>query len=144
MSGPHSRRHAATCAACALSSALTAHAQIGTPAASQASAPLPFRRDDVSDPGFPVAGAVLLLALIGVAAGVWWLRHRRSGAWLQRLVAPAAVEVRVVSSVRLDVNTRLHVVEWKRRQLLVAVQGTGAPVVLDCEEAVSVPVEPMS
>ncbi|KQV92864.1 flagellar biosynthetic protein FliO [Rhizobacter sp. Root1221] len=124
-----------------LAPALAGAAEGVVPVVPQASSPLPFRTE-ATDPGFPVAGAVLLLVLVAVAAGAWWFRHRRSGPWLQRLVTPAPAEVRVVSSVRLDVNTRLHVVEWKRRQLLVAVQGAGAPVVLDRDDAPAAPVEP--
>jgi len=141
MNGPRSLR-AAACAGGVLLPAWMARAESGTPVVPQASAPLQFRRDDVADPGFPIAGTVLMLALIAVGAGAWWVRHRRGGAWLQRLVTPAPTEVRVVSSVRLDVNTRLHVIEWQRRQLLVAVQGTAAPVVLDREETAAAPVEP--
>lgn len=97
-------------------------------ATTQPSAPLPFRRD-TNDTGFPVAGAVLLLVLAAATALAWWWRHRRAGAPLPRLGAPAGA-LRVTASARLDVHTRLHVVEWQGRQLLLAVNGATAPVVL--------------
>ncbi len=95
----------------------------------QSSAPLPFRRDS-DDTGFPVAGAVLLLVLAAATALAWWQRHRRAGAPFPPLGAPAGA-LRVTASARLDVHTRLHVVEWQGRQLLLAVHGATAPVVLD-------------
>jgi hypothetical protein len=98
-------------------------------AATQASAPLPFRRD-TDDTGFPVAGAVLLLVLAGATVLTWWRRHRQGGGTFPPLGAPAGAP-RVTASARLDAHTRLHVVEWHGRQLLLAVNGAAAPVVLD-------------
>lgn len=98
-------------------------------ATTQASAPLPLRRD-TDDTGFPVAGAVLLLVLAAVTVLTWWRRHHRAGGPFPPLGAPADA-LRVTASTRLDVHTRLHVVEWQGRQLLLAVNGAAAPVVLD-------------
>ncbi|SEK92848.1 Flagellar biosynthesis protein, FliO [Roseateles sp. YR242] len=103
-----------------------------------ASSPLPFRRD-TSENGFPVAGAIFLLVLILATLAAWWHRHRQGGglvgACLFRVASGATARqqdgLRVTSSVRLDVNTRLHVVEWNDRQLLLAVSGNAAPVVID-------------
>ena len=108
-------------------------------AGTASSPPLVFRRDD--DVGFPVAGAVLLFALMaGALALVWYDRRRKSspgGGW-SRLLAPrlgqdsnAGADARLLSTTRIDAGTRLHVIEWQGRQLLVAVQGQAAPVVLD-------------
>ncbi len=119
--------------------ALSAHAQAVVPlaAASQASSPLMFRREPEA-PAFPTAGLVFMLFLMGIAAFGWWLRKRRGGAaagarpWVfGGLASNKSPDLKLVSSLRLDAGTRLHVVEWKNRQVLLAVQGTHAPVVLD-------------
>lgn len=105
------------------------HAQ-ATSASTTQPAPLPFRQDS-QDPGFPTAGAVLLVLLIVAAALAWWLRHRRGGMALPRLAVQSSAQLHVSASVRLDLRTRLHVVEWQGRQLLLAVGDTGTPTVVD-------------
>lgn len=112
----------------ATASAVEAHAAAEA-ATTQPSAPLPLRRD-TDDTGFPLAGAALLLVLSAATALAWWRRHRQAGAPFPPLGAPAGA-LRVTASARLDVHTRLHVVEWHGRQLLLAVHGAAAPVVLD-------------
>jgi hypothetical protein len=101
-----------------------------------ASAPaLPFRRDG-DDLSFPLGGALLLLALLAVAVWAWTVGRRR-GASAPRLAFPfqrpagAAEEpVRIVGGARLDVGGRVHVVEWRGQQVLVAINGASPPVVL--------------
>jgi hypothetical protein len=105
---------------------------------------LPFRRDD--SPLFPVSGAVLLFGLIAVAAWlVWWDRRRGRGAgagfprWLRSGSAgsDSGHAVQLLSTTRLDATTRVHVLAWQGRQLLVAVQAGQPPVVLDRQPAQS-------
>lgn len=100
---------------------------------------LPFRRD-AEDLGFPVGGALLLIGLMVMALWLVWQGKRRAASsqggrgWISLFGAVpshSAQEVRVVASTRLDVSTRIHVVEWRGRQLLVAVNGSAPPVVLD-------------
>ncbi len=100
--------------------------------------PLPLRRDN-ADNGFPVAGTVFMLVLIAVMLASWWLRQRQGVPLLERLrprgsTTPAVGDtdmLRVGVSVRLDLHTRLHEVEWRGRRMLVAVSGQMPPVVLD-------------
>jgi hypothetical protein len=107
---------------------------------------LPFRRDD--GPLFPVSGAVLLFGLMAVAAWlVWWDRRRGRGAgggfprW--RRSGGAGSEggqaVQLLSTTRIDATTRVHVLAWQGRQLLVAVQAGQPPVVLDRQPAEPTP-----
>lgn len=100
---------------------------------------LPFRRD-AEDLGFPVGGAMLLIGLMIMALWLVWQGKRRGvssqggRSWASLfgvMPSPSAQEVRVVASTRLDASTRIHVVEWHGRQLLVAVNGSAPPVVLD-------------
>jgi len=107
----------------------------------QSAPALPLRRDD--DLGFPVAGVVLLCVLLLVALWAWRSRLRASAPtwrgsalpWLSRAIGPAAGQpVRVTGSVRLDAGARMHVVQWHDRELLVAINGAAAPVVLDRRE----------
>lgn len=96
--------------------------------------PLPLRRD-ADEPGFPVAGAVFLL-LVLTSAAAWWHRRRQGGLALPGLPGMSARSIaicdpRATASLRLDVHTRLHVVEWEGRKLLLAVGGAAAPVVID-------------
>lgn len=105
---------------------------------SMASAPLAFRHDDAT--GFPIGGALLLALLVLFALLSWWLRRSSARpAWLTALgrdAAEAAESVQVRTSRRLDAQTRLFVVRWKGRDLLVATGGASGPVVLDrCEAA---------
>lgn len=117
-----------------------------TPATTAASSPiapaLPFRRDD--EPVFPVGGALLLFGLLAAALWiVWWDRRRgsakRNGAgagWAslfegRAISTTTAQEVKLLSTTRLDGTTRIHVLAWQGRQLLVAVQSGQQPVVLD-------------
>lgn len=100
---------------------------------------LPFRRDG-DDAPFPLAGAILLLALIAVAAWAWTIGRRSprtgpaflSGKWpfLGHSPSASGEQIRVVGSARLDLGGRVHVVEWRGQQVLVAVNGASAPVVL--------------
>jgi hypothetical protein len=84
-----------------------------------------------------------LLVLLAMAAWVWWLRHREGGAsrkamtWRWGKVAmPTDMDsIHLVASARLDINTRLHVVEWRGGQLLLGVGASSPPVVLDRSEA---------
>ena len=97
--------------------------------------PLPLRRD-ADEPGFPVAGAVFLLLLVLTSAAAWWHRRRQGGLALPGLPGMSARSIaicdpRATASLRLDVHTRLHVVEWEGRKLLLAVGGAAAPVVID-------------
>ncbi len=120
-----------------------------TAASSPVAPPLTFRHDETG-PVFPVGGAVLLLALLGVAAWTWWAtRRRRSGAAGRFGLATWALasgpaggngSIRVVESARLDGVTRLHVVEWRQRRYLLATSGTSAPQVLDRDDSVEPPV----
>ena len=109
-------------------------------AASQVPAAIPFRRDAQEVP-FPFAGATLLLVLLALAVWAWWAGQRGGAKWT-RLgsfkwggVAAASPsdsdEIRVIASTRLDMNTRLHSVEWQGGRLLVAVNTASPPVVLD-------------
>ncbi len=110
------------------------------PAASTAVAPtLPFGVRDAA-PAFPWAGALLLLLLLGIAAWAWLTAARRGqlprGSWLARATGALgsastdASAPMLRSSVRLDASARLHVVEWHGRQVLLAINGATAPVVL--------------
>lgn len=106
-----------------------------------ASAPLAFRQDAPAE--FPLGGAILLALLGAVALLAWWLR-RSSGApaWLARIgraERDLAETVQIRSSLRLDAQTRLFVVRWRGRDLLVAAGGPSAPVVLDRADAAAPP-----
>lgn len=116
------------------------------PLAGASSAALVFRRDE---PGtvFPMAGAVLLLALIAVAAWAWFVARRRGvsdggRAWVGGAMrgfggsrtGASGGGVRIVGRARADAQTRLLVVEWQRRRYLLAVTGVSTPVVIDREE----------
>lgn len=97
-----------------------------------ASSPLPLRRD-ADAPAFPMAGVVFLLILVLASVATWWHRRRQGG-----LSVPASAKrampagtLRVTATVRLDVHTRLHAVEWEGRRLLLAVGGSATPVVID-------------
>lgn len=115
-----------------------------TTAATTQSVPLPFRRAD-DEPAFPLGGAVFLLALLAIAAWTWWTARRRGFAPLRPAVlgrwrpAPGAARagdaIRVVDSARVDGDVRLHVVEWRQRRYLIAFSATGAPVVVDRDDA---------
>jgi len=105
-----------------------------------ASAPaLPFRRDG-DELSFPLGGALLLLALLAVAVWAWTVGRRgRAGAprlpfplqaWRERSAGAAEEPVRIVGGARLDVGGRVHVVEWRGQQVLVAINGASPPVVL--------------
>jgi hypothetical protein len=101
--------------------------------------PLAFRKD--TEEGFPVAGAVLLIALMLVAVSAWWYGRTRGGTpkRLHRLVgvlggrpSPAAGELRIVETLQTLGGVRLLVVEWSGgRRVLVATSGAHAPVTLD-------------
>lgn len=114
-----------------------------------------FRTDE--DVGFPPLGLALLAVLFAVAIGlVIFDKRRRNGrmtppAGLARYFAAlrlsgtgAAGSVQVLSSTRLDASTRLHVIDWEGRRLLVATQGGHPPVVLDRqgEAPAAAPAEP--
>lgn len=119
----------------------------GVSAASAASAaevgsaqPLPFRQDDA--PAFPLGGAVLLFGLMAAALYIVWWDRRRGGSkhrWPQLLKGRSSTDagtqdVQVMSSTRIDATTRVHVLAWQGRQLLVAVQAGQPPVVLDRQD----------
>lgn len=97
-----------------------------------ASSPLPLRRD-ADAPAFPMAGAVFLLILVLASVAAWWHRRRQGGLSLPGLAGRAIPvgTLRVTATVRLDVHTRLHAVEWEGRRLLLAVGGSATPVVID-------------
>jgi len=107
--------------------------------ASASAAPLPFRRDG-DEFSFPLGGALLLLGLLTVALWAWTTGRRGGPARLpppfglrgMRGLGANAVEepVRVVGGARLDVGGRVHVVEWRGQQVLVAVNAGSSPVVL--------------
>ncbi|OWQ46377.1 hypothetical protein CDL60_12895 [Roseateles noduli] len=125
---------AATTAATAASAAMEAAAASAAASAPRLLQPLPLRRD-ADEPGFPVAGAVFLLLLVLASVAAWWHRRRQGGLTLPglsaRLTSTPTSDLRVTAGLRLDVHTRLHVVEWEGRKLLLAVGGTAAPVVID-------------
>ncbi|MBX3625337.1 MAG: flagellar biosynthetic protein FliO [Rhizobacter sp.] len=110
---------------------------------------LPFRRDD--DPIFPVGGAVLLFGLMAVALWIVWWDRRRGGrlgrspkSWSRlltgRTTADSATQhISVLSTTRIDATTRVHVLAWQGRQLLVAVQAGQPPVVLDRQDTPATP-----
>lgn len=112
--------------------------------AASAPPPLVFRRD-ADEFSFPVGGAILLLALLAVAVWAWTLGRRAPGRRPRGLAGPwrlpgtAAAEdgqrLSVVASTRLDLGARLHVVQWHGEQVLVAVNGTAAPVLLSRRRA---------
>jgi hypothetical protein len=131
----------------------TANPVTATSAASaQPSAPLLFR-SEAADPGFPWAGAALLIVLVLVAIAARWHTARRGAAastslvtrWLSpRLLvpgAPAADRLRVLSTIQLDAHAQLHTVEWAGRHLLLATSPHAAPVLIDRVEAPASPVE---
>jgi hypothetical protein len=109
--------------------------------AASSSGILPFR-NEAADPGFPWAGALLLLVLVLVAVAARWQAARRQGMpattglarWLRPAVGtglPANAHLRIESSLRLDAQTQLHTVAWGERRLLLATSSHAAPVVLD-------------
>ena len=108
------------------------------------SAPLQFRRD--ADDAFPVAGAVLLVVLLAIAAWAWWVGRARGGVqapmpsslreWLGQKVS-ARRELRVVETLHAGGAARLMVVEWQGGRVLVGLNGTGAPVALDTMRAMA-------
>jgi hypothetical protein len=112
-------------------------------AGSQAPALLPFRHD-TDEPSFPVAGIVFLIVLLVLAVWLRWGGQRRGG-WGLRPGAPwrwtsargeassDVDKIDIVASARLDMNTRLHAVQWRGRHLLVAISGSSPPTVLDRE-----------
>ena len=110
--------------------------------AAAGSAPLQFRQDGPENI-FPVGGAVLLAVLLIVAGFVAWSRKRPlSPVWSAALgvarPSPAVQStLRLQASLRLDGQTRLHVVHWNDREVLVATTGASAPVVLDRAAPVS-------
>lgn len=110
---------------------------------SMSSAPLTFRQDDFT--GFPLGGAIMLALLVVLALLSWWLRRPNARpAWLSALgrnAGDSAENLQVRTSHRLDAQTRLFVVRWKGRDLLIAAGGPSGPVVLDRSET-STPVDP--
>lgn len=116
----------------------TAQAASSAPAAE----PHLLFRSGAGETPFPWAGAAMLLVMLGIAAGTWWMASRRGlqpsrglfsagGRFaLLRSEATATGSLRIVDRTRLDVSARLYVVEWQREQVLVALNGTNAPVVL--------------
>ena len=104
--------------------------------------PLAFRKE--ADDGFPLGGAILLVALMAAAAWAWWYGRVKGGrvGRLPGLPAswsrPAAAngELRIVEALNATGGTRLIVVEWAGgRRVLVATHGTNAPVTLDAVPA---------
>lgn len=110
------------------------------PVQQQGSMPvLPFK-DECAEVPLPLGGALILVLLAGVAVSVWWKRHRAPSSALPRLLStwqaagpagPEASTLCVVSTVRLDAATRLHVVRWQGRDCLVASHAAGPAVLLD-------------
>lgn len=104
-----------------------------------ASQPLAFRKD--TDDGFPVAGAVLLIALMLAAIWAWWYGRVRDGSSLRipRFVevlggrrSPTTSEMHIVETLQAPGGVRLMVVEWSGgRRVLIASSGAHAPVTLD-------------
>jgi len=94
---------------------------------------LPLRRD--ADPGFPLAGAVMLIALLAGAGFAWWWARNRRGSnapvTLARLLGTAQAgttpDLVVLRSTTLQPGVRLHDVQWAGRRILVAV-AAGATV----------------
>jgi hypothetical protein len=108
---------------------------------------LPFKREP-ADLGFPLGGAVLLVALMAIAVGLVWFEKRRGrgnrkkSPWGALFGAQADTDsegVRVLSSTRLDAATRVYALAWHDRQLLVAVHANSQPVVLDRINTPAVP-----
>lgn len=100
--------------------------------------PLTFRKD--TDDGFPIGGAVLLVALMVASVWAWWYGHVRGGrvGRLPGLPAPwgtptgADNELRIAASLHAAGGVRLMVIEWAGgRRVLVATNGAHAPVTLD-------------
>jgi hypothetical protein len=110
-------------------------AQSGT-VAFAASSPLPLRQGDAGS-ALPVGSALLLIVLLLGTGFAGWSRKRRvAPAWLAgpgRGCGSATTlgALKVQASLRLDGHTRLHVVHWNGRELLVATTGSSAPVALD-------------
>jgi hypothetical protein len=115
-------------------------AEVVTPASAPASSVLLFK-GEATDVGFPWAGAGLLLLLVALAVAARWQAVRSGSApgWLRRWLGsgvaggattPGATLV-LQSSVRLDAQTQLHVVQWEGRRLLVATSSNASPVLLD-------------
>lgn len=121
-------------------------------------AALPLRRDDASvwqTGGVHPFGALALVLLLAVGAGVWFWRRaqgpgsRPAGAavssgragglagWQRRGGAPAGRDLQVLQSTRLSGRTSLHVVQWRGRALLLACTDQ-AVTVLDREPAAPV------
>jgi hypothetical protein len=116
---------------------LGAVGQAASAAASIAHATV-FQRDGDAA-SFPVAGAILLLVLLAIAAWAWAVRRKENRLpwrlalptrWLSAARSVTGAPVRIVASARLDVGGRAHVVEWGGQQVLIAVNGASAPVVL--------------
>ena len=86
----------------------------------------------------------MLVLLLVIAAWAWWSAHRRGSApWQAFLKRPgtllsadaAGSRVRIIESARFDAGARVHVVEWRDQQLLVAVNGASTPVLLARHDA---------
>lgn len=90
---------------------------------------------------FPFGGLLLLLALLAIACWAWWAGARRSPGsalrgwpWRMHLGGAGARvpdEPVVAAATRLDASTRLYVVRWHDRELLLGLSGNAPPVVLD-------------
>ena len=119
----------------AASSAISA-----VPASAPAASALLFK-SDAAEVGFPWAGAALLLLLVALAVAARWqaVRGGSAPAWLRRWFgagatgasASPATALSLQSSIRLDAQAQLHVVQWEGRRLLVATSPNAAPVLLD-------------
>ena len=89
------------------------------PLAAAASAPIPFKpvhADEASSMGGAWFALVVVLAVAAAAA----VLLRRRGQGLPRLGVGSARSMQVIESTRLGERTRLAVVRWHGRELLLA------------------------
>lgn len=119
------------------------------PSSTASVAPLAFKPAS-EEIGFPWGGALLLLLLIIVAVAAKW-RGASGRSWLARWLppsgaagvrSPAAGELEVQATTRLNQQVQLHVVRWSGRRILVATSPNMPPVVLDREPGTPVDKEP--
>ena len=116
-------------------------ATVAVPASAPATSALLFRSADAAEVGFPWAGAGLLLLLVALAVVARWqaLRGGAAPGWLRRWLGAGAAGAQaatgsvltVQSSIRLDAQTQLHVVQWDGHRLLVATSSNASPVLID-------------
>lgn len=88
-------------------------------ASSAASAPIPFKPQHADEAGSMGGAWLALVIVLAVAAAAAVLMRRRMQG-LPRLGASSTRSVQVIESTRLGDRTRLAVVRWQGRDLLLA------------------------